>query len=255
MIEKLFDELKEFTYEAYFNLLNYLQTRYSIITFNEISVTNNPYVILRHDIDASLKQALNMAILENKLNIKSTYFVLFSHKYYNLFEKESMNELREISKLGHEIGLHYNLEIYDSYNMKYFDILQSEISLLESFLNKKVNSISMHNISMTKKEDLFRSSNKFINAYNTELYDLYVSDSSRAWDIEDLTRLLKCNYKKVQLLIHPFLWTKKYKKRENILECYFRNIRDKDKKYKDRWIKIWNNSLKVRKYEEHIKYL
>jgi len=250
MIEKLLGELKDFTYDSYINLLSYLQTRYTVIPFNEIPFTNNSYVLLRHDVDASLKQALNMAKIEKQLGVKSTYFVLFSNKYYNLFEKEGINELREISKLGHEIGLHYDLEIYDSYNMEHVDILQSEISLLESFLNTKVKSISMHNASMIKTDDLFSSSNKFINAYNPELYDLYVSDSCRAWDMEDIIRLLNCNYEKVQLLIHPLLWTEKCKNREEILECYFRSIGEENKNYEDRWITVWNNSLKVRRYEE-----
>lgn len=251
MIEN-FDELKGFTYKAYINLLSYLQTRYSIIPFNEVSFTTNPYVILRHDIDASLKQALNMAVLENKLNIKSTYFVLFSHKYYNLFEKESMNELRKISKLGHEIGLHYDLETYDEYQGNPFKVLEQEIQLLKSIIGKKIVSITCHNISMISMEDPLRNA-KYINAYDRSLYDLYVSDSCRAWNLGDLRRLLSLKCSKVQLLIHPFLWTKNKVNRSAVIERLFNNISSKNIEFRNNWINLWNSSNKVIEYDKEIR--
>lgn len=249
---KNFNELKGFTYKAYINLLSYLQTRYSIIPFNKIPSVTKPYVILRHDIDASLKQALNMAVLESKLNIKSTYFVLFSHKYYNLFGKDNMNELREISNLGHEIGLHYDLEAYSEYKKNPFKVLEQEIQLLESIIGKKIVSIACHNISMVSMEDPLRNA-KYINAYDRSLYDLYVSDSCRAWNLGDLTRLLSLKCSKVQLLIHPFLWTKNKVNRSAVIECLFNNISSRNVEFRDNWINLWNSSNKVIEYDKEIR--
>ncbi len=252
MKKKIFDELKEFTYKAYINLLSYLQTRYSIISFNEISFTNNPYVILRHDIDASLKQALNMAKLENQFGIKSTYFVLLSHDLYNVLEKNNIKNLMKISQLGHDVGLHYDLESYDSYRREYSECLESEIMLLESIIKKEVKTISMHNPSIINKEDPFLFTHKFINAYNPKLYDLYVSDSCRAWYTDDLRKLLELGHNKVELVIHPFLWSENKVNRDSVLEKLFREIAMENLKRKKEWIELWNSHKKVIAYDKEI---
>lgn len=93
--------------------------------------------------------------------------------------------------------------------------------------NRKVFSIACHNVSIVSNEDPFKDITGYINAYDPELCENYVSDSCRAWYLEDLSRLLNFNYKKVQLLIHPFLWTEDVCKRDAVLERLFREIEKK----------------------------
>lgn len=90
----------DFTYDAYYDFMSLLQKKYTMIPLCEVSDTNAPFIILRHDVDASLEATLKMAEIERKLAIRSTYFVLFSHKLYNLLEKDSLSTLKRISGLG-----------------------------------------------------------------------------------------------------------------------------------------------------------
>ncbi len=244
--------LSKFTYDVYIDFLKFLQLKYRLIPFSEILEVNDPYIILRHDIDASLGEALTMAKIENTLKIRSTYFVLFSHKLYNLLEKDSLNILREISELGHEIGIHYDLEVYKTYHPDLKKILENEIRLLENLLSKKISSIACHNPSDKKINDPFIDVSTYINAYNPKFYDLYVSDSCRAWYNADLSGLLSFNFKRVQLLIHPILWTKIKCNRDYVLERYFQKIKQMNSDYKLKWLEIWHKTQKVIDYDKLI---
>jgi hypothetical protein len=244
------NELKDFRYDVYIKFLKLLKQRYRIVPFCEVSKEDDSFLILRHDVDASLEAALKMARVENNLGVRSTYFVLFSHKLYNLLEKDDLNTLREISKLGHEIGLHYDVEVYESYRRDLKETLKNEIKLLERLLNRKVFSIACHNVSIMSNEDPFKDITGYINAYDPELCENYVSDSCRAWYLKDLSRLLTFNYKKAQLLIHPFLWTEDVCKRDAVLERFFRDIEKKNKDYKLKWLEVWHKNPKVKDYDK-----
>jgi len=248
----MINELSSFTLNAYKKLLLFLISKRKIIPVAEAPSTEPPYVILRHDVDASLESALKMAKIEKDLNIKATYYVLFSHNFYNLLEKDSMKNVRKIYKLNHEIGLHYDIGTYAFYDQDFFNTLDNQIKLLEKIINSKVASISSHNLSIIDRPDPLITS-KYINAYNQNLYELYVSDSCRAWCIKDLTRLLSLKDNKIQLLIHPFLWTEDSCERDFVLEKYFNNISIFNDDFKRTWLKIWNNSQKKKMYDKWVK--
>ena len=63
---------------------------------------------MRHDIDFSLKKALEFAEVEQEQKIRSTYFVLLTTDMYNAMSKEAGQKIRAIMKMGHEIGLHFD---------------------------------------------------------------------------------------------------------------------------------------------------
>lgn len=249
----MIDELKNFTYNAYVKLLTLLKQNFRIVPFSEVSKDDGSFLILRHDVDASLEVALKMARLEKSLGIKSTYFVLFSHKFYNLLEKDSLTMLKEISECDHEIGLHYDAETYESYSRDMKETLETEIRLLEHILNRKVFSIACHNVSIMSGQDPFKDIAGYINAYNPKFCQNFVSDSCRAWFPRDLSRLLDFNWSRWQLLIHPFLWTEDICERDTVLERLFQGIERKNREYKLYWLEVWHNSPKVMEYDKQIK--
>ena len=65
----------------------------------------------RHDVDISLKKAVEMAEFENKNGITSTYYILLSSPYYNALEAENLQRIRTLRELGMGIGLHYDNSI------------------------------------------------------------------------------------------------------------------------------------------------
>ena len=58
----------------------------------------------------SPKWAYLMAKEENKIDVKSTYFVQISSKFYNFFDPDICKLIKKIYNLGHDIKLHFDLE-------------------------------------------------------------------------------------------------------------------------------------------------
>ena len=156
----------------------------------------------------------------------------------------------EISKLGHEIGLHYNLEVYETYHQDLNKTLENEVKLLENLLNRKVFSIACHNPTAINGENPFKNTTGYINAYDPKLCENYVSDSFRAWYLEDLSRLLGFNYKRVQLLIHPPSTRRDVCKRDDVLKRLFQGIENRNRDYKLKWLEVWHKNPKVKDYDK-----
>ena len=68
------------------------------------------HVILRHDIDACPDRALRMATLEADRGWSGLYFVQLTSAFYNPLAPVVKTTLRKCLALGHEIGLHLEVE-------------------------------------------------------------------------------------------------------------------------------------------------
>lgn len=70
---------------------------------------------MRHDVDVDINNAIEMAKLENKLNIPTTYFILHTADYYHpagdfsTHNNTILSQMLQIQSLGHEIGVHNDL--------------------------------------------------------------------------------------------------------------------------------------------------
>jgi hypothetical protein len=96
----------DFTISTYRHLLLSLQAAgYAFISFSDWCEGKadalNKYVILRHDIDKNPYNALKIAKIEAAMGIRSTYYWLTKKQVF----KSSI--IKEVAKLGHEIGYHY----------------------------------------------------------------------------------------------------------------------------------------------------
>jgi peptidoglycan/xylan/chitin deacetylase (PgdA/CDA1 family) len=206
-------ELSRFGPRTYVKLIRYLSQTYKIVPFCEMPKDDAPYVLLRHDVDVSLLPALKMAKVEHEMGVKSTYFILVSSMHYNSFEGRNANMIRQISMLGHEVGLHYDSEQYRRYSQDAKQALRMEIRALEGFLGKKVTSISCH---APSGPDSFMNVEGYINADSPQLREVYVHDSGRMWTVKSLDVLLNKHPRRVQLLLHPNLWEGKIARRTRL---------------------------------------
>jgi len=246
------DELKEFTLKGYIKLLKYLDEIYEIVPFCELPREDIPYLILRHDADLSLSTSLRMAKIENDLGIKSTYFVLFSSPFYNLIEEENVTIINQISDLGHEIGLHYDPSIYQSYNRDPRKTLEIEIHYLEHLLGKTVKTISRHGPWV---KDPFASINRYLNANHPRLRrDLFLHESCRAWTpLQGLFKLLNDPPRRIQFLTHPENWQEDKIERVNVIDrciqALKKNVMDLEKDAKE----VWTTDSLVHEYDNMMK--
>jgi hypothetical protein len=72
-------------------------------------------VVLRVDIDLSVKKAERLLDIFNRLNLKSTFFIRLHAPEYNPFSFENYRIIRKIIDSGHEIG--YHSEVVDEANI------------------------------------------------------------------------------------------------------------------------------------------
>ena len=252
-------QLQNFTYSEYIELLNILKSNRVNLTFREWDKLNakpNSFFLLRHDIDYSLTSALEMAKIENSIGIKATYFLLMSSNNYNLLSEEYCNIPKQLIELGHEVGLHYDVQaIYKRDKINFTEQLELEIDILSKLSNKKITSIAMHNPSIYGK-DPFKNIANYINAYNEELTQniSYYSDSCGAW--RDNAYYSFMNNKlpnKLQLLIHPIFWSKNNTNRWIQYENFLENKINKLKKEKIDIFNIWKNHIGLKEHEARSK--
>lgn len=215
---------KNIVLENYNKLIRFISDHYRAIFFDETQMaTIENLVLLRHDIDYSISSALEIAEIENRYNLKSTFFVNIHSDFYNFFEKKNILLLKEILSLGHSIGIHFDANFWEVKNEKYLkDRLEFEKIIIDKSLGITTNVFSFHN------PDEFTLSFKsfkyagLINTYSNKIMSdyKYCSDSNGYWRHEimfDVAESLK--FKKIHFLTHPGWWTKEDKfPREKIVD-------------------------------------
>ena len=193
MIDKYIKYLKAF-----------LSADYTFKFFDELDITKDKQIILRHDIDLDCKLALEMAQLESYFDIKSTYFFLLSNDSYNLLSNTNLDIVNQIKSFGHKISLHYDPTIYIDKQKS----LEQEIKIFEEILNVKVDIISLH-----RPSPEYLESDKQIK---------YFADSRGSFRYGDpLDSIEFKNKKNIQLLIHPFWWVVDSKNKKECVDIVY----------------------------------
>ena len=91
-------------------LMNIKESGYRFINFSEAMDDHTTKVVLfRHDVDFSPQRALELAKIEASNNVSSTFFFLLTCSFYNALESFTKDIIKSIIELGHEVGLHFDL--------------------------------------------------------------------------------------------------------------------------------------------------
>ncbi len=222
----------DFTLSKYKEILTTLiDEKYSFYTMKEwFSANIDRGIIIRHDVDRRAKNSLKKALLENSLNINSTYYF----RIKNCSFKKDI--IKKVSALGHEIGYHY--EELSTFNNNKEKALSEFKKNLKTFRNlSEIKTVAMHGkpTSRTDNRNLFV--NQDLNemdllgdAYLSIDYSdkYYFSDTGRSWSnssranyrdyvsslktepirkSNDLIRFIKSNKPQIIFLMtHPERW-------------------------------------------------
>lgn len=199
----------DFTLGQYLDVLRIAKKKYEFISFDEIDYAKN-FILWRHDCDLSLNRALHTARLEAQCDLKATYFLNIHSEFYNLMEKSQTDIVKEILKLGHDIGLHFDAHYYliktpaDLVNSLTF-----EAGLLETVFGVPIKSFSFHNptTELLKFDEEYYGN--LLNCYSKKLKQTltYCSDSNGIWRhqrLRDLLSLSDAPY--LHILTHPGWW-------------------------------------------------
>jgi len=163
------------------------------------------FILLRHDIDISPLNALQMAELESSLGITSTYYVRMHSAFYNPSASPFLDILRKIKKAGHEIGLHYDCGFYKKKKIPISKGISIDAGFLGHLIGAEVKSISQHKPVMRGWANKIPS--RYINAYNEELMSkmTYISESGFKWRGKPLYDFIG-SHPRIYALIHPDTW-------------------------------------------------
>lgn len=201
----------DFTLDNYKKLLILACERYSFRFFDEEYTKSS--ILLRHDLEFSVPIALKMAQIEADLGIKATYFVQLHSEFYNTLEKQNIQDVKEIQKLGHQIGLHFDSHFW---NIKSENQLERYITLdmniLEQYLEVEIKAFSFHNntdFTLSCRKEKYGG---LLNVYSDYFrsYYAYNADSLGYWRFERLEdRLREAKEESLQILIHDGMWQEK----------------------------------------------
>lgn len=198
----------EFTYDAYQHLLKKIRERgYQITDYKNWRKTKR-CVILRHDVDNDIEKAVKLAGMEKTVGVVSTYFVLLTSDFYNVFSKKSSDGLKQIAANGHTIGLHFDEVRYSELSGDVGAVKEKiieEAELLGRAVGEKIDIVSMHRPSQFVLEADINIPG-MVNSYGKTYFKefKYLSDSRRRWR-EPVDEIIESGeYERLHILTHPF---------------------------------------------------
>lgn len=212
-----------FTLAHYKEILLLAKKRgYAFSDFSTKPTLAQKRIYLRHDVEVSLDNALEMAEIEKEEGVRSTYFIFIESPSYNIFNDAHQKIIKKIALLGHEVGIHYEWKKGQSKESMAQEVLNYYKFLKAfSFPIKKI--VSFHRPALKAQGKVF---SQFINAYEPnflgttkESKTKYISDSNGKWQEDCACAFLeKPSYQNLQVLTHPMWWNEKNLSKKDIYD-------------------------------------
>ena len=157
---------------------------YSIKPINRFD-HDKKQILLQHDIDFSLEYAYELANQEYDLHIRSSYYLYLHSELFNPLSPKSMEMLKQIKDMGHEVGLHYDSRY----------LLHCEGQIMHDLLDQKEMTYSQH----------WPASNNKLKGDISEIKVKYLSDSGRNWREGCICTNIG-EYDQMRVSMHPEWW-------------------------------------------------
>ena len=199
---------RSFSWSGYRSLVqSFLDKGYEAKLFGELDSAAS-HVVLRHDIDFSLKAAVDIARIEADLGVRAHYYVLLQTECYNLCSSKDWGRVVEITELGHDVGLHFDASRYGQGIDTLEHAADRECDILASIVGCDITSISFHRPAQTLL-GLDRQLAGRDHAYQPKYFSdiAYVADSRGLFRYgHPLDHKAFEQSKAMQLLTHPIWW-------------------------------------------------
>ena len=207
-----------FSFDDYKEIIRIIKSTGRYANYKE-ALNRDKFILMRHDVEYSVERAYNLSKVEESMDFTSTYFFQWTNNSYNILSRKNMDMVKDMHERGHEIGLHYALNGMTDMEQVRKQIVK-EIDILSEMFGFKVDTFSVHRPS----KDILRENIKLpgiINAYQDDFFTFaenvtadtqiavkYMSDSNHTWRYGYPDEKTIQSYDKVQILTHPFAWTK-----------------------------------------------
>ena len=227
----MFSEASTDNYREF--LEHFLESGYRLLSFAEARVTPaGPFAVLRHDIDFDCELALQIALVEKELSLRSTYFFLISSESYNVASARNREYINEIRDLGHEISVHFDPVVYDDF----IEGFECERQFFERLFHVEIEIVSIH-----RPTPFFLEYNELIcgieHTYQRKYVEgmKYFADSTGVWRYGHPANSTEfAERKNLHILTHPIWWTVSDEDSNNVEKIknhYLRRIEQVKKHY------------------------
>ncbi|MBQ7615499.1 MAG: hypothetical protein IJU77_10675 [Butyrivibrio sp.] len=208
-----------FSYNDYREIIRLIKETGKYATYEEAK-NKDEFIIMRHDVEYSVERAYALSKVEESMDFRSTFFFQWTNNSYNILSRKNRDILTDMHERGQDIGLHFALNGMTDMRM-IRDRIKQEIDMLSNMLGFEITSFSIHRPSPSVLAENIKL-NGILNAYQDEFFSFdpkakpdsdlevkYMSDANHIWrygypDEETLN-----SHDKIQILVHPFAWTKK----------------------------------------------
>lgn len=171
-----------------------------------LSKQENKAVRLRHDIDFSVKDALQLALVESELEVTSTYFFMLTSNTYNLLSKANRSLVKEIKSLNHDVALHFDPLAHDDIDAGF---------AAEKLIFKEAFEVDLKIVSLHRPGVFLENNNRKLEGCRHTYEDsfvkemTYISDSGGRDIQQQLLKLAHQGAGSLHVLLHPIWWTTK----------------------------------------------
>lgn len=237
-----------FSFEDYREIIRIIKSTGRHANYAD-ALHKDAFVIMRHDVEYSVERAFDLARVESSMDFLSTYFFQWTNNSYNVLSRKNRDMIKDMHERGHKIGLHFALNGMTDMQEVRKQIVR-EIHMLSEMFGFEISEFSVHRPSREILAENIKLPG-IINAYQDEFFTFadnvtqesrlgikYMSDANHIWrygypDEENIV-----SNAKVQILTHPFAWTKKgydnYHNYESLVkEKYCELIESIDRECKD----------------------
>ncbi len=237
-----------FSFDDYREIIRLIQETGRAATYRE-ALGRDSFIIMRHDVEYSVERAWQLSRVEESMDFRSHFFFQWTNNSYNILSRKNRDILTEMHERGQHIGLHFALNGMTDMELIRRRIRQ-EIDMLSDMLGFEIDTFSIHRPSPAVLAENIKLDG-ILNAYQDEFFSFdpkaspeselevkYMSDANHVWrygypDAENIR-----SHKKIQILAHPFAWTKEgYDNKDNfrtlLEEKYVELIDSIDRECKD----------------------
>jgi hypothetical protein len=208
-----------FTFSDYTSTLRrFKEDGYAVTGFAEyLSSPREKHLIMRHDCDNSIDQALKIAELDASEGCTSTFFVRVHALGYNLMSLPTLRAIREIERMGHGVELHLEGGLDEFLGGETILWAERQKAVFEAALGRSLTGFSSHEPARMGGVEFANSLLKrwagevSFHAYEERFTTpemKYLSDSSGRWR-EGHFGLWVGKEPLFQVLTHPIWWFEK----------------------------------------------
>ena len=207
-----------FSFDDYREIIKAIKEIGTYTTYDE-ALKKDKFILMRHDVEYSVERARELAKVEESMDFRSYYFFQWTNNSYNVLSRKNRDILTDMHERGQYIGLHFALNGMTDMQLVRARI-KKEIDMLSDMLDFKIDTFSIHRPS----RDVLAENIKIdgvLNAYQDEFFSFdpnadsestlkvkYLSDANHIWRYGYPDHKTIAAHDKVQILTHPFAWTK-----------------------------------------------